>query len=166
MSLGLINVPNPLSLAMEESGHRGHACLWNEEELETWRAFPLFPVSFTAQVGARWKGIGKEQGLGTGRSLEGWWCFSSATKLLEWVVGTVGLFSKLGLSLLVGGPERLNVLPASSCAVWTDSRSWPNNQQQLKRRGKKRRVRKQHNVSMRWKEVFSIKRCVTNRACK
>lgn len=55
--------------------------------------------------------------------------------MLEWVVGTVGLFSKLGLSLLVGAPERPNVLPASSCAVWTGSRSWSNNQQQLKRRG-------------------------------
>lgn len=43
--------------------------------------------------------------------------FSSGTKLLEWVVGTVGLFSKLGLSLLVGDPEQLNVLPASSYAV-------------------------------------------------
>lgn len=32
--------------------------LW--EELDTWRALPLFPVSFTAQVDARWKGIGKE----------------------------------------------------------------------------------------------------------
>lgn len=43
--------------------------------------------------------------------------FSSGTELLEWVVGTGGLFSKLGPSLLVGGPERLNVLPASSYAV-------------------------------------------------
>lgn len=43
--------------------------------------------------------------------------FSTGTKLLERVVGTVGLFSKLGLSLLVGDPEQLNVLPASSYAV-------------------------------------------------
>lgn len=43
--------------------------------------------------------------------------FSGGTRLLEWVVGTDGLFSKPGLSLLVGGPAQLNVLPASSCAV-------------------------------------------------
>lgn len=63
MNSGLINVPNPLSLATggvrsQRPGLPLRRVLW--EELDTWRALPLFPVSFTAQVGARWKGIGKE----------------------------------------------------------------------------------------------------------